>query len=407
MTDDLPNAVVQRVEQLGRKSNRSDDLRNRLVLPKNMQPLQWVNPAIWQGQPLPSLHWVVDQTIPTRTLTMIGGDGGTGKTLIALQLGVACSQGLPWLGMPTTRRKVLFVLCEDEKEVIQIRLHNICQHYSIDFADLDGVFEFVSRVGAPNELMTWESQYEPGEVTDLYAQIMNKAFNEGFGLVVLDSLYDHFSGNENSRPHAHQFTSALRTIAMEIDGGVIVTAHPSLSGINSGSGLSGSTAWNNAVRSRLYMTTPKADDNGDTDHDQRILSTKKSNYAGKGADLKLTYRNGVFVRADGETGIIGSIMRQSAEKVFLSLLAKTTNEGRNVSSSSQAPNFAPKMFARRPDREGLSKQDFSRAMESLFAAGTIINENYGRSGDERKRIVRSGAPLPNGNANGHEIGETA
>ena len=152
----------------------------------------------------------------------------------------------------------------------------------------------------------------------------------------------------------------------------------------------GSTAWHNAVRSRLYLTRPPDDDTGD----RRILTRKKANYATSGDTIKLTWHDGVFVSAE-PGGIFGTIQRRKAETVFLDLLGKFEADSRPVSDSSRAGNYAPRLFAKRPEREGFAKADFERAMEALFAEGRIKIEAYGRSGDPRRRIAIV-QPLTNG-----------
>ncbi len=82
--------------------------------------------------------------------------------------------------------------------------------------------------------------------------------------------------------------------------------------------------------------------------------------------------------------------RRGAERVFLELLAKTAEEGRAVSSSPNGVNFAPRLFARRRDREGLKRRDFERAMEALFADGRIRLETFGKPSDNRRRLVATG-----------------
>ena len=72
-------------------------------------------------------------------------------------------------------------------------------------------------------------------------------------LLLLDNSADVYGGNENDRGQVRQFIGLLRSIAMASGAGVLLTSHPSLTGLSSGSGLSGSTAWNASVRSRLYF----------------------------------------------------------------------------------------------------------------------------------------------------------
>jgi hypothetical protein len=83
--------------------------------------------------------------------------------------------------------------------------------------------------------------------------------------------------------------------AEAIDGAVVVLAHPSLSGLDRGSGMSGSTTWHNAVRSRLFLTRPEPVDGFSLDRDLHALKTVKSNYARVGEAIGLRRRDGVFV----------------------------------------------------------------------------------------------------------------
>ena len=50
----------------------------------------------------------------------------------------------------------------------------------------------------------------------------------------------------------------MRQLAITGDAGLILQAHPSLTGINNNMGLSGSTAWHNSVRSRMLLAGVRA-----------------------------------------------------------------------------------------------------------------------------------------------------
>ena len=63
--------------------------------------------------------------------------------------------------------------------------------------------------------------------------------------------------------------------------------------MNSGDGGGFSTAWNNSVRSRLYLRRPKSD--APEASDRRILEVKKSNYGPTGAIIPLLYAEGRFI----------------------------------------------------------------------------------------------------------------
>jgi RecA-family ATPase len=117
--------------------------------------------------------------------------------------------------------------------------------------------------------------------------------DNGSILVILDTAADMFGGNENERRTVNTFLKTyLGSIVINYNATVILLAHPSLSGLkgNSPTGLSGSTAWENSVRSRSYLSREEDSD------DVRILSRKKSNYSDISGnnDIKLIWENGVL-----------------------------------------------------------------------------------------------------------------
>jgi len=61
---------------------------------------------------------------------------------------------------------------------------------------------------------------------------------------------------------------------------------------------------------------------------------------------------------------------------FLELLDQVTAENQPVSSNSRAGNYAPKLFAKRPDRDGFVKANFEASMHELFADHEIVNIDY-------------------------------
>lgn len=116
-------------------------------------------------------------------------------------------------------------------------------------------------------------------------------------LVVLDTAADLFGGNENNRSHVRQFIqSCCGKIVKVIKGAVLLCAHPSDSGIIRKTGTGGSTAWNNTVRSRWYLSKP---DKADASGNERVLCRKKSNYSASNEEkISFYWHNGAFVQSD-------------------------------------------------------------------------------------------------------------
>jgi hypothetical protein len=100
-------------------------------------PLRIVDPRCWHGQAVPERRWIVPNWIPRSVVTGLYGPGGTGKSLLAMQLLTATALGKPWLGMPAEPlTSVIGVFCEDDEEELHRRQAAIKREiYDCDFAD--------------------------------------------------------------------------------------------------------------------------------------------------------------------------------------------------------------------------------------------------------------------------------
>ena len=306
-------------------------------------------------------------------------------------LATACAIGALWLGLPVLRCNSLLLFCEDHLAEMHRRQEDINQHFGCTWSDL-GAMRWLPRLGNDNALMSFEGRPHR---TPLFDQLLTAATEHDAKLVATDTLADVFAGNENDRGQARAFApSALGLIARETEGAVLCLAHPSRSGINSGSGESGSTAWIGTFRWQAYCRHRRATAarTSRRDPNARMLTRKKSNAARRDETIELRWHQGVFVPKQPPTGIMGAIERRGAERVFLDLLDRMNAEGRYVSESNRAANYAPRLFASRPDREGYREPDFKRAMETLFARKEIVVGQYRKANRTTGDcIVRLGA----------------
>jgi RecA-family ATPase len=350
------------------------------------RPLKFIEPHTLQHAVIHAREWIVEDWLPIGCATLNFGDGGTGKTLVDQQLMTSCATGKSFLGLAVTRCRSLGLFCEDDELELHRRQDRINRAYGVEFDDLDDMI-WASGVGQDNTLMRFHSDGRPARTFRL-AEIQQQAIAHQARLVIIDTAADVFGGNENDRAQVRAFMGAMNALAMAIAGAVLVNAHPSRNGLSATGDLDGgSTAWSNTARSRWSLERPKAEGGIDADNDERVLTRRKANYASLGATIRLRWCNGVLVPLDRPTGLDALAVAADADDVFMRLLAAADAGNMPVSTSSQAHNFAPKVFAARPDRQGMNRKDFEAAMHRLLAAKKITLVNYGRKGDERRRIA--------------------
>ena len=239
------------------------------------------------------------------------------------------------------------------------------------------------------------------QVTPLWLRLVLEAKRLRPRLIVLDTAADMFGGNEVVRVQARQFITLLRGLAIEIGCGILLLAHPSLEGIRSGTGLSGSTAWHNSVRARAVLTKPdnkakkKKNDGDDEDYDAndndlRQLEWHKNNYGRVAEKQLLRWKDGVYALEASGGSVEQKIRERNDEELFMLLLQQATTQHRQpLSSKLRATNYAPKYFAKGPEAKenkvGISR--FEDAMRRLLNAGRLELKQYGPPSDDTWQIV--------------------
>lgn len=358
-------------------------------------PAQWrdQHSALrWVDRVAPPRPWLLEPWMPLRQTTSLYGDGGTGKSLLAQQLATCVALGRPFMSIPVKQGPVLCLFCEDDDDELLRRQTDINAWLGISMGDLDDYWP-ISRIGQDNIFMTFS--HGVGTPTPIWLQWREMVGDCRPALAVVDTAADTFSGNENDRQEVRQYVQrCLTSVAVEFDCSVLLCAHPSKSGIASGEGDGGNTAWNNSVRSRLYMERPKEPGEGETDPDssERILSRKKSNYAAKGETIRVYWGQGVFwekgqasERRDRET---------RARDVFLELMDVYTRRKSDVSHAVASPFYGPRLFKKeaRAREAGATESLLHAAMMDLIDRGVIEAQEVGRG---KKVLVRRNRAFEN------------
>ena len=332
--------------------------------------INWMRVSDLKDRPVKERLWTVDGWIPRGQVTLLYADGGVGKSQIILQLLMNVSLGEPWFGLRTYKGSALYLGAEDDTDELHRRFHDVINARFNCYADFTDVV-FSSLAGEDALLASYDPRAKKLSPSKIMTELTASIAQQRPSICVIDTLADVFPADENDRALARQFIGMLRKPAIEHNCAVVVLAHPSLSGISTGRGTSGSTGWNNSVRSRITM------ERDDQNPDRRTLKLAKSNYSKIGTEISITWENGVFVHDPQSSGLDAKAANSKARRVFLSLLESYSDDGKVVNANGGS-TYAPTAFAADENSEGVTKPAFRTAMKSLLAEGVIKSENTKR-----------------------------
>jgi RecA-family ATPase len=344
--------------------------------------LTTITPAAWRGTPLPPMQWLALHRIPAGDVTILSGDGGGGKTTVALQLAVSVANSLgDWLGTTCEAGPVLFFSAEEPEDEIRRRIDRIARNRGIDPDDMENLHLHFAKpagctlgTGVPNH---------PIAPTEVFKSLKATAKQIQPALLIIDSNAATLGGNYVDRVHARTFVSLFKEIAQEIGCAVLLLNHPSAAGLTNGTGRAGNMDWQNAVRAFLYLRKIDSDD-GSTGRELEIM---KSNYGPTGQKTPLQWDRGHYVLEGAASAPRQAAAFSLADQTYLDCLDAMTAQGRHVCHA-KGRGYAPKAFAEMPLANGMTWKAFQTAQERLFATGQIENIPYGPPSKGTKRIAR-------------------
>lgn len=377
------------------ESDRPKPYRNgRAVLEENIEQieteiaLEFICAAVLLSKAAREREWLAADILPKNEVTLFSGDGGVGKSTIGLQLTAAGALNTRWLGyvLPAAPFRSLVLSSEDDEEEMRWRLGSIVAEdspYSHDDAlkAMEAVFLIDATRDTDPTLATYD-QKKGVQPTPLYHAIKKAIREKQIDLFVIDSAADVFS-EEKERHAVRSFIRLLRSLGCT----VLLLAHPSVDGMRSGRGYSGSTHWNNSVRSRLYLTQATADDDTEPDPDLRVLELAKSNRGRAGDKIYVRWQNGRFIPEDSATDNLNAMAREiRADEIFVEIASKLIDQGQTLSPNKNQ-TYAPRVVRQHPDADGFGKREMERAFARLMDAGRLKTIEEGPPSRRYKRII--------------------
>jgi AAA domain len=160
-------------------------------------PLPFINIAGWHGRPVPERIWTVRDRIPGSNVTLLGGEGSVGKSILSLHLATAIVLGRDWLQRLPEPGPAIVICCEDDTDELWRRLDLIFKFYGASYTDFKDLH--VSALAGKETLMAVPDRKGIMQTTKLFERTREAACDIKPRLIVLDNSADVFGGNENDR----------------------------------------------------------------------------------------------------------------------------------------------------------------------------------------------------------------
>jgi RecA-family ATPase len=338
-------------------------------------------------------QWLVPERIPIRNVSLLSGEGAIGKSLLLMQLSGGVVLGSHWITTPLQKGPAFYINCEEDDDEIRRRLEAVASSLkSSRKAMHDCGLRYLSFAGKDATL----GQPDRNGVirpSSLFERIREDALRLKPKLICIDTVADVFAGKEIERAQVRQFITMLRGLAIDTNSAVVISAHPSLTGIATDTGLSGSTAWHNSVRARMYF---KVAADG-----MRVLEFRKNNYGPVSETIILRWHDGVYIPEPGsldpdsaEQVLKRLEVEAKVDEIFLIILRRLAGQGRNVSDKT-GTSYAPAQFAKEPEakKAKVMSKALADAMARLFERNKLAIVTEGPPSRPRTKIVEV-APKP-------------
>lgn len=334
--------------------------------------------------PTPAPPYVITGLIPRRVVTLLGGHGGAGKSIVGLTLAAHVAGGAhTWAGFTVEDGRALYVSLEDPGDVVRYRLRKIVEAYALDAAKierrlsvLDGSGSDATLAGEFNDMGVRRIAF-----TATLAELEDAA--QGQRLIVIDNASDAYADNENERRQVRQFIRELGRIAHDNDAGLVLLAHIDKAAARNGSlgnSYSGSTAWHNSVRARLALAA--------TDGVVELVPEKLNH--GKLADpITLAWTDtGVLMPLERAATAAGG---QADEDAVMGAMRAAQAAGVDVGSARSGPSTAQSVLSTFPElpphlHGAKGRTAFWSAVSRLMAGNKVKVEEV-ITGQRKRRKV--------------------
>jgi len=255
---------------------------------------------IWMDTSPEPPAWIVEDLIHEKTVAVLDGLGGSGKSYLALQLAISIASGNRFLRFATTQGKVIYLNGEDPDSESHRRFRRMIDtlsefHTEEQIRQIAENITYISMIAVQDSPILLSPHMQP---TQTYAKLQKFVRAWKPDLVILDPL-SLFIASENDNSYAAQFYALLR----KLDATVLVLHHQSKAGMNGEAPerarARGASVWVENARTRMILK-------------ENQLKIEKNNYSNKGKySIPLVFRDGMWWETSEKVAMISEKQEQN------------------------------------------------------------------------------------------------
>lgn len=199
---------------------------------------------------LPPTKWILEGVVIAEEVSIFGGRGGVGKSLLAWMVAIMIATGrtFTWWPAPKRARRVLVISGEDSADEIEKRVAVACVAHGIDRCALGD--RFLVKSDRDIKLAIMDTKKGTISRTELWANIREAIRTHDVGLVIVDPVIKSSLGfNESDNSDMNAFFECLRELVVGQEAGVLVVDHFAKGGVGGDQGsVRGASAKIDAAR---------------------------------------------------------------------------------------------------------------------------------------------------------------
>lgn len=360
--------------------------------------------------PMPSL---VQGLLIDGAVTVLGGRGGVGKSLLQIHTAVGVALGLPTLHWPAPRepRRVLMLNSEDDTREKQHRLWAVCQQMGVEPADLTGKLFTLTQTRIELFQATFDEKGKRQiETTPFYDRLKKLIKDQSIGLLIVDPMAElHVGLDENSNMEMKEVMIGLRVMAQELAIPVMVAHHTRKGYAADGQeqdAFRGAGAIINAARVAVLMESLKKEDaanligKNEKREDFVVVSDAKQNYFAKEAARMVKF----VTHQHPTAGVRAALVKAEIEELppdtppealpereaILDLLRERRDTGNRPFYTNAKAKKDGRLDAAIMEVVGLSKNATATAIKVLERSGLIVRTRWETPNRESVEVWRLG-----------------